>query len=107
VLAPGETGVGFTWRQESSPYRGSSRDSDFLPQARYDSRYFYLQSDRIGLKLEGERARYELFLRRGLEGFASDDVPDSMTGMAKRSAGDDLGVAAWARAWSTAKPSTT
>jgi len=93
VLAPGETGVGFTWRQEPSPYRGSSRDSDFLPQFRYDSRFFYLQSDRIGLKLENERARYELFLRRGMEGFASDDVPESMIGMAKRSAGDDLGVA--------------
>ncbi|HEY8249704.1 MAG TPA: MipA/OmpV family protein [Burkholderiales bacterium] len=94
MLAPGEAGIGFTWRFEPSPYRGSDRDSDLMMQFRYDSRYFYLQSDRIGLKLESERYRYELFLRRRLEGFASDHVPESMTGMAKRSSGDDLGVAA-------------
>lgn len=94
MLAPGEAGVGFTWRFEPSPYRGSDRDSDLLPQLRYDSRYFYLHSDRVGLKLENAAARYELFLRRRLEGFASDRVPDNMAGMAKRSGGDDLGVAA-------------
>lgn len=93
MLAPGEAGVGFTWRFEPSPYVGSDRDSDLLIQFRYDSRYFYLQSDRIGLKLEDERTRYELFLRRRFEGFASDYVPESMTGMAKRSSGSDLGVA--------------
>ena len=94
MLAPGEAGVGFTWRFEPSPYRGSDRDSELLPQFRYDSRYFYLQSDRIGLKLESPDARYELFLRRRFEGFASDRVPESMVGMAKRSGGDDLGIAA-------------
>jgi outer membrane protein len=93
VLAPGESGVGFTWRYEPSPYRGSDRDADLMPQFRYDSRYFYLQSDRIGLKLETERTRYELFLRRRLEGFATDRVPESRVGMEKRSSGSDLGVA--------------
>jgi len=94
VLAPGEAGVGFTWTfAPTSPYRGYDRDSDLMPQFRYDSRYFYLQSDRIGLKLEHERARYELFLRRRLEGFASDHVPEGMAGMGTRPGGDDLGVA--------------
>ncbi len=94
VLAPGEAGVGFTWTfAPTSPYRGYDRDSDLMPQFRYDSRYFYLQSDRIGLKLETERTRYELFLRRRLEGFATDRVPESMVGMEKRSSGSDLGVA--------------
>jgi outer membrane protein len=64
-----------------------------MPQFRYDSRYFFLHSDRIGLKLETEQSRYELFLRRRFDGFASDRVPESMIGMAKRSGGDDLGVA--------------
>jgi outer membrane protein len=64
-----------------------------MPQFRYESRYFYLQSDRIGLKLEADRTRYELFLRRRLEGFASDRVPESMAGMGTRAGGDDLGVA--------------
>src|SRR5262245_34972298 len=93
VLAPGEAGVGFTWRFEPSPYRGSDRDADLMPQFRYDSRYFFLHSDRIGLKLENEGARYELFLRRRLEGFATDHVPESMLGMEKRAGGDDLGIA--------------
>jgi outer membrane protein len=93
VLAPGEAGVGFTWRYEPSIYRGSDRNADLLPQFRYDSQYFYLHSDRIGLKLESEASRYELFLRRRFEGFASDRTPESMAGMAKRSSGDDLGVA--------------
>ncbi|HEX2334812.1 MAG TPA: MipA/OmpV family protein, partial [Burkholderiales bacterium] len=94
MLAPGESGVGFTWTfAPTSPYRGYDRDSDLMPQFRYDSRYFHLQSDRIGLKLDTERARYELFLRRRLEGFATDRTPESMVGMEKRSSGDDLGVA--------------
>jgi MipA family protein len=94
VLAPGESGVGFTWTYApTSPYRGYDRDSDLLPQFRYDSQYFYLQSDRIGLKLDTERVRYELFVRERLEGFATDRVPESMVGMDKRSLGSDLGVA--------------
>ena len=92
MLAPGEAGVGIVERIEHSPYRGSDRNADLQPQFRYDSRYFYLQSDRIGIKLESEALRTELFLRRRLEGFASDHVPDSMSGMAKRSGGDDLGL---------------
>jgi outer membrane protein len=94
VLAPGEAGVGFTWQLgPPSPYRGSDRDYDLMMQFRYDSRYFYLNSDRIGLKLESEGVRYELFLKRRLEGFSSDHVPESMLGLEKRSGGDDLGVA--------------
>jgi MipA family protein len=93
VLAPGETGVGFTWRYEPSVYRGSDRNADLLPQFRYDSKYFFLHSDRIGLKHETDAARIELFLRRRFEGFATDHVPESMLGMEKRSGGDDLGIA--------------
>jgi outer membrane protein len=94
VLAPGESGIGFTLRFEPSPYKGSDRDFDLLPQFRYESEHFYLQSDRIGLKLENERARYELFLRRRFEGYASDRVPEGMEGLGTRAGGDDLGVAA-------------
>jgi outer membrane protein len=85
--------VGFTWTSApTSPYLGYDRDFDLMPQFRYDSRYFYLQSDRIGLKLDTERVRYEVFLRERLEGFATDRVPESMVGMDKRSLGSDLGV---------------
>jgi outer membrane protein len=95
VLAPGEAGVGFTWTSApTSPYGGYGRDTDLMPLFKYDSRFFYLQSDRIGLKLETEQVRYEAFLRRRLEGFSFDNIPESMTGMATRSAGTDLGVGA-------------
>ncbi len=65
-----------------------------MPHFRYDSRHFFLHSDRIGLKHEIDGARYELFLRRRLEGFASDHVPEAMTGLGPRLGGDDLGIAA-------------
>ena len=93
MLAPGEAGVGFLWSFEPvSPYRGETHDSDFMPLFRYDSRYFYLQSDRVGLKLDAAGVRYEAFLRRRLEGFASDHVPGSMVGMEQRSSASDVGV---------------
>jgi outer membrane protein len=92
VLAPGESGAGLTFRFEPLPYR-SDRDSDLTPQAIYDSTFFTLRSDRIGLKLEGDGTRYELFLKRRTEGFASNHVPEGMEGMAKRAGGDDLGIA--------------
>jgi outer membrane protein len=97
VLAPGESGVGFTWRYEPSIYSGSDRNSDLQPQFRYDSNYFFLHSDRIGLKLETAQSRYELFLRRRFDGFASDRVPESMLGSPSRPGGDDLGIAARVR----------
>jgi MipA family protein len=94
VTAPGESAVGFTYRfAPISPYEGSDRKTDLLPYFLYDSKHFYLQSDRIGLKLENEQGRAELFLRRRLEGFASDRVPESMIGQTQRFSGDDLGVA--------------
>ena len=72
MLAPGESGAGLTYRfGPISPYRGSDRNNDLMMQFRYDSRYFYLQSDRVGLKLDTEQVRYELFLKRRLEGFSS------------------------------------
>ena len=94
MSAPGESAVGFTYRfSPVSPYEGSDRKTDLLPYFLYDSRYFYLQSDRVGLKWENEGTRAELFLRRRLEGFASDRVPESMIGQAQRYSGDDLGIA--------------
>lgn len=97
MVAPGEAAVGFTLRFERSPYapyQGPDRNSDLMPYFLYDSRHFYLQSDRIGLKLlDNQDARAEIFLRRRLEGFASDRVPESMLGQTQRFSGDDLGIA--------------
>jgi outer membrane protein len=93
LLPPGDAGVGLSLRYEPSPYRGADKDTDFLPQIIYDSEYFYLQSYRAGLKLERGGWRNELFIKRRFEGFASNLVPESMTGMQKRSVGADVGIA--------------
>src|SRR4030095_392225 len=95
VTAPGEAAMGMVFRFERSPYapyQGSDKSSDLLPYWLYDSKYFYLQSNRIGLKLlDNPSGRAEIFLRRRLEGFASDHVPESMVGQTQRFSGDDLG----------------
>jgi outer membrane protein len=93
-LPPGDAGFGVSWRFERPPYRGSDRRYDFVPLVVYDSRYFYLHSYRGGLKLEREGWRTELFVQRRFEGFASDDVPTSMIGMARREFGTDVGIGA-------------
>jgi outer membrane protein len=92
LLAPGDAGVGMQFRFEPSPYIGADTNTDFLPLATYDSEYFYLQTYRAGLKLDRGGWRNELFIRRRFEGFASNKVPESMTGMAKRSVGADVGI---------------
>ena len=92
LLPPGDAGVGLSVRYEPSPYRGGGQSTDFLPQIVYDSEYFYLQSYRAGLKLERDGWRSELFIKRRFEGFASNQVPESMTGMQKRSIGADAGI---------------
>ena len=86
-------GVGLSLRYQPSPYIGGDKDSDFLPLVIYDSEYFYLESYRAGLKLERDGWRSELFIQRRFEGFASNQVPESMAGMAKRSIGADVGIA--------------
>jgi outer membrane protein len=94
VLAPGDAGLGFTLRYERPPYRGSEDRYDLLPLAVYDTKYFYLHSYRAGLKLERSSWRTEVFVQRRFEGFASDDVPMSMVGMARREFGTDVGLGA-------------
>lgn len=94
MLAPGEAGLGVSLRYERPAYRGSDRRYDLLPLAVYDSRYFYLHSYRAGAKLERPAWRAELFVQRRFEGFASDDVPASMVGMAQREFGTDIGLGA-------------
>jgi outer membrane protein len=92
IVPPGDSGFGLSWRLERSPYRGSDRRYDFLPLVVYDSRYFYVHPYRGGLRVERDAWRAELFVQRRFEGFASDDVPTSMAGMARRQFGTDIGV---------------
>jgi outer membrane protein len=92
VLPPGDAGLGFSVGLVPSPYRGAHKDSDFLPLFVYDSEYVYLESYRAGLKFERDGWRSELFIKRRFEGFASNLVPESMTGMDTRAVGGDVGI---------------
>jgi outer membrane protein len=92
VLPAGDSGAGLSVRLQPSLYRGADQSSDVLPLFIYDSQYFYLESYRAGLKLEREGWRTELFVQRRFEGFASNHVPESMTGMEKRAIGGDVGI---------------
>jgi outer membrane protein len=96
VAAPGGVGISPAWRIERSPYRGAGTRNDFLPLYLYEGDRFYLHSNSIGLRFGsiGVEPRYELFLRRRLEGHPSDRIPESLLGMASRSPGVDAGAAA-------------
>ena len=93
-VCPGEAGVGFLWSFEPvSPYRGETHDSDFMPGLfRYDSRYFYLQSDRVGLKLDAAGVRYEAFPAPPAGRICERPCARSMVGMEQRSSASDVGV---------------
>jgi outer membrane protein len=72
-----------------SPYRGAERNNDFLPLFIYESERFSVSSYRAALKYEAA----ELFVKRRLEGFASDRVPAGLAGAPRRENGTDLGIA--------------
>jgi outer membrane protein len=92
LLAPGEAGAGGAMRLMPSPYRGGGKDTDFLPLITYDTPYLYIESYRAGLKIERSGWRSEAFVQRRFEGFASNQVPESMAGMEKRAVGTDVGL---------------
>ena len=82
-------------RSPYSPYQGADRNSDLLPYFLYDSKLLLpaVGPHRAEAAATTSAARAEIFLRRRLEGFASDRVPESMVGQTQRFSGDDLGVA--------------
>jgi outer membrane protein len=90
---PGSAGLGFLYRFEESPYLDEGQRSDLLPLYLYEGERFYLNADRAGFKFVDDGThRFDVFLARRLEGFAEDDVPDALQGMAPRNAGADLGL---------------
>ena len=80
-------------RIERSPYRDAGIRYDFVPLYLYEGEHFYLRSPSIGLKFgASEQRRLEVFLRHRFEGFPTDDIPQSLAGMAPRERGIDAGV---------------
>lgn len=93
----GQAALGGVMQVDVSPYRDGGTRRDLLPLYLYEGERMFLRGDRIGLKFEpAGDARYELFLRRRLEGHPVDTVPVSLECMAPRRDGADLGLS-WRR----------
>jgi outer membrane protein len=87
-----------------SPYRGAGTRYDFLPLYLYEGELAYLHSESVGLKFgSSETRRFQVFLKRRLEGHPVEDVPPALAGMARREQGIDAGVSAqWGGQWGLA-----
>lgn len=99
--APGSAGLGFVTRIETSPYKGGGTRYDLLPLNLYEGERLFLHANRLGIKLinQGDRIkdstgqRLDLFVEQRLEGRPlGDRLPPSLTGMAPRDSGIDLGL---------------
>ncbi|MBC7549246.1 MAG: MipA/OmpV family protein [Polaromonas sp.] len=90
---PHSAGLGAVVRFERSAYRGVSTRYDVLPMYLYEGQRFFLDAGRAGAKLlDSGDQRLDVFFVQRMEGFPSDLLPVSLTGMAVRGAGVDLGV---------------
>jgi outer membrane protein len=87
------SGLGAVLRVDRSPYRGVGVRYDLLPLYLYEGRFFYLHSNRLGLKLDLDpRRRVDLFISRRLESSPVDNIPQSLAGMALRTTETDAGA---------------
>ena len=89
---------------ERSPYRDAGNRRDFIPMYMYEGNVVFLRSNSVGLKFGPSRERrLELFLRHRFEGSPIEDIPPSLTGMARREPGIDGGIGgSWGGAWGIA-----
>ena len=96
MVAPGGAGAGLLSRVEQSPYRGIGSRQDLIPLYVYEGEYAYLRSYRIGIKLDAQPWRFDLFLDRRFEGTPYDLTPDELPGVLRREQGADIGIGfAW------------
>lgn len=90
---PGGAGLGAAVRIVRSPYVGGGTRNDLVPLYLYEGKFLYLHAYRIGLHLDSSaKHRFDVFLSHRFEGFPNDRVPASLTGMAERQAGLDIGA---------------
>ncbi len=93
ALPQGSAASGGALRVERSPYVGYGARSDYLPLNVFAGEHAYLQSDRLGLKLDLDREqRLDAFLAHRYEGTPLLRPPAVLDGMALREQGTDLGV---------------
>ena len=100
TLAPGGAAVGYTWREQSSPYRGAHTPRSFDPLYLYEGDYAYLHGTRAGLKAGASAWRFDAFVAQRFDGYNADRIPYGLEGQPVREPGFDVGVSARLRtAW--------
>lgn len=93
VEETGGAGLGLVMRNERSLYRGAGSRNDLVPIYVYEGKRIFLEAYRVGLKLdETPDARFDAFIGYRFEGSPYDRVPVSLSGMANRGPGVDLGL---------------
>src|SRR5258706_161972 len=94
VLAErGGAGAGMALRVEQSQYRGAGVRFDLLPLYLYEGEHVYLHASRAGLKMAlGSESRVDAFVSRRLENSPVSNVPDSLSGIARRVPENDAGL---------------
>ena len=95
---PGSAGLGIAVRASTSPYAGGGTRYDLTPLYLYEGDRLFLRANRAGVKLfnggEGDLGQsFDVFVEQRFEGFAPENKPASLTGMASRDSGIDLGAA--------------
>ena len=104
LSVPGSAGLGVVTHFEASPYRDVGNRYDVLPLYLYEGERFFLHANRGGVKLRSgdDAQRVDLFVEQRLEGFPADRLPASLSGMATRDSGIDLGLSwRWRQPWGT------
>ena len=95
---PGSAGLGAAVRVTTSPYLAGGTRYELLPLYLYEGKRLFLHANRAGVKLfndgdETQGQRFDLFVEQRFEGFPAENLPVSLTGMASRDSGIDLGLA--------------
>ena len=93
LASDGEAGAGVALSMTRSPYVDGGVRNDLIPLYLYENEHFYLHAYRVGLKFDrGESDGFDLFLTHRFEGYPSDRIPSSLSGMAERGPGMDGGI---------------
>ena len=90
----GGAGLGVATRFERSPYRGGGTRNDLVPIYVYEGKHVFLESYRLGVKLnETPATRLDILFAYRFEGYPYDRIPSSLGGMVTRNTGADIGLA--------------
>jgi len=92
LAADGGAGAGLALSVQRSPYVDGGVRNDLVPLYLYENGHLYLHAYRVGFKFDRENDGFDVFLTHRFEGFPSDRIPSSLTGMADRGPGMDAGV---------------